>query len=147
MHVKSVYAFLNCAVCMHVVPHPRHRLTPYEVSNSICLRRPFPGEGFAGLNAAGSSASVSPYISAIITSRTVAIISYCMSHCGFEGGNIPSDWNSIPLGNEKYVCTVYINLYTALHVHLTDYRVQRRHHRPRLALPSSCSLPRDAQTQ
>ena len=47
-----------------------------------------------------------------------------MSHCRFEGENIPSDWNSIPLGNEKYVCTVYINLYTALHVHLTDYRVR-----------------------
>ena len=50
--------------------------------------------------------SVSPYISAIITSRTVGIFSYCMSHCRFEGGNIPSDWNSIPLGNEKSIYTV-----------------------------------------
>ena len=55
------------------------------------------------LNAAGSSASVRPYIPAIISSRTVPVISYCMSHCGFEGGNILSAWNSNRLRTEK--CT------------------------------------------
>ena len=62
------------------------------------------------LNAAArpgsSAAAIKPRISAIISSHTVGIFSYCMSHCRFEGGNIPSDWNSIPVGNEKCIFTV-----------------------------------------
>ena len=46
-----------------------------------------------------------PRISAIISSRTVAVVSYCLSHCGFEGGNIPSAWNSNRLWTEKYTRT------------------------------------------
>ena len=62
------------------------------------------------LNAAArpgsSSAAIKPRISAIISSCTVGTFSYCMSHCRSEGGNIPSDWNSIPVGNEKCISTV-----------------------------------------
>ena len=82
------------------------------------------------LNAAtrpgSSSAAIKPRISAIISSRTVAIISYCMSHCGFEGGNIPSDWNSISLRMKNALYRKISSCKVALHVHLTDYRVRAK---------------------